>query len=179
MKNTFLKTIGTALAILMLVMFAQTSVSAQDNNNEEIVTPTLKDSSTRSENNKKLEGSWNVLVTPRNCLTGVPIAATTPSVLTYNYGGTMMEFGTRNSPTLRSPGQGIWSQESARHYTSAFQFFRFNADGTLAGRQIIRQEIELSESGDEFTGIATGQVLDAAGNVISSGCTIGIATRFE
>ena len=178
MKNTILKTIAmTAAAFFVLVIFAPTFVSAQDETKS--VVQTKEDSSSFSEFVKKLEGSWDVQTTGCNCQTGVPMGATTPSMLTFNYGGTMQEFGTRNAPSLRGPGHGVWNQKSARNYTSAFQFFRFNADGTLAGRQIIRQEIELSDSGDEFTSSATVQILDAGGNVISSGCSSGVATRFE
>lgn len=163
MKNTFLKTIvRAALAILMTAMFAQISVSAQD----KIIT---------------LEGSWDVQTTPRNCMTGVPMGAATPSMFTFMQGGTTSEFGTRNSPTLRGPSHGIWSRASEFHplYTSAFQFFRFNADGTHAGRQIVRQQIILSNDGNSFTSSATAQVLDAGGNVISNGCSNGVGTRFE
>jgi hypothetical protein len=178
MKNTILKSIGmTAAAFFVLVIFAPAFVSAQDETKN--VDSGLENLSTFGEFVKKLEGSWDVQTTGRNCQTGVPIGATTPSMLTFNYGGTMQEFGTRNAPSLRGPGLGVWDQKSARNYTSAFQFFRFNADGTLAGRQIIRQEIELNDSGDEFTSTATSQILDAGGNVISNGCSSGVATRFE
>jgi len=178
MKNTILKTISiTMAAFFVLVIFAPTFVSAQ--NETKNADAALENLSTFGEFVKKLEGSWDVQTTGRNCQTGAPIGATTPSMLTFNYGGTMQEFGTRNAPSLRGLGLGIWNQKSARDYTSAFQFFRFNADGTLAGRQIIRQEIDLSDSGDEFTSTATSQILDAAGNVISSGCSSGVATRFE
>lgn len=162
MKNTILKTIGaTALAILMMATFAQISGSAQEKTT--------------------LEGSWNHLVTPRNCLTSVPMGTTTPSMLTFMQGGTMSEFGTRNSPTLRGPGHGVWSSASEFHpqYTATFQFFRFNADGTFAGRQIVMQETTLSPDGNSYTSTGTGQVLDAVGNVIANTCSSGTATRFE
>jgi hypothetical protein len=177
MKNTILKTIGITTAFFVLVMFVPIFVSAQDETKSTDLR--LESLSTFNESVKKLEGSWNVQTTARNCLTGLPMGATTPSMLTFNYGGTMQEFGTRNAPSTRGLGLGVWNQKSARDYTSAFQFFRFNADGTLAGRQIIRQEIDLSDSGDEFISTATSQVLDAAGNVISSGCSAGVGTRFE
>ena len=128
---------------------------------------------------KRLEGSWNVSVTGLDCLTGVPIGTTTPSILTYNYGGTMAEVGSRVAPSRRGSGHGVWSHESARQYISVFQFFRFDVDGTFAGRQLIRQQIEVSEAGDQFTSYAIGQILDAAGNIVSTGCSEGIATRFE
>lgn len=163
MKHTFSKGIGIAAFLMMLlVTTALVPVYAQ------------KDSAP-----KKLEGSWNVMVTGLDCQTGAPINATTPSILTYNYGGTMEETGSRIAPSRRGPGHGVWSHQTARQYAAAFQFFRFNADGTLAGRQVVRQQIEVSDSGDEFTSYAIGQVLDAAGNVVSTGCSEGLGTRFN
>jgi len=181
MKNTFLKTIGTmALAILMLAMFTQISVSAQDIINEEKSDEQtqVEDLAARSRNARALVGVWNLQVTGRNCQTG-EVIRTFPSMFTIHRGGTMNEWGSGNAPSTRGLGQGTWSYESRRQYTSAFQFFRFNADGTLAGRQIIRQQIQLSLSGNSFTSAATAQVLDVNGNVIAINCTTGIATRFE
>ncbi len=174
MKNTFLKTIGTAaLAILMMAMFAQISVSAQDIINEQPQENSVQTAPT-------LEGSWNVLVTQRNCTTSVPIG-TNPAMVTFMQGGTMMEAASRIAPSLKASGHGVWSRVSEFHpqYTSAFQFFRFNADGTYAGRQIVRQQIELNADGNSFTSSATAQILDVNGNVIQNNCSNGVGTRFE
>lgn len=60
MKNTFLKTIGgAALTILMLTIFAQVRVSAQDTNNEvQSNEQTQEDLFGQRENDRKLEGTW-------------------------------------------------------------------------------------------------------------------------
>jgi len=180
MKNTFLKTIGgTMLAILMVTMFTQISVSAQDKNNkEESSVQPLEDLSTQEENERRLEGVWNVQVTRLDCQTGAVIG-TGPAILTFVRGGTMHDFGTGRSPSTRSPGYGVWSHGSGRRYSDAFQFFLFNADGTLAGRQIVREQIELSRSENSFTNSASSQILDAGGNVVMTRCSTAIGTRFE
>jgi hypothetical protein len=180
MKNTILKTIGTMLAILMLTVFTQISAAAQDNSNEEIKSDEQKqaDTSSKSENNRKLEGSWNIQVTGRNCQTGEAIR-NFPSMFTFMSGGTMTEWGSGNPPATRGLGHGVWNYESRGQYTSAFQFFRFNADGSHAGRQIIRQQIELSDDGNSFSSTATAQVFDVNGNVLATNCSTGEATRFE
>lgn len=180
MKNTFLKTIGSAaLAILMLATFAQISVSAQDNDNEaKSDEQTQEDLATRRENTRKLEGVWNFQVTGRNCQTGAEIRRF-PAMFTYMRGGTLNEFGNSNPPSLRTHGMGIWRYESEGQYTSAFQFFRFNADGTFAGKQINRAEIQMSHDGNSFTTIGRIQVLDINGNVIQNNCATAIATRFQ
>ena len=74
---------------------------------------------------------------------------------------------------------GIWSYQSRERYTTAFQFFRYNADGTLAGKQISRAQLQLSQDGNSYTSVSTSQVLDAGGNVIQNNCSTAAATRFD
>jgi hypothetical protein len=181
MKNTILKTIGTTLAILMLTVFAQISVFAQDNNADEIKGDEQtqeEDAVMRRSNSRRLEGSWNHQGMRLNCSTGA-VLGTFQAMFTFNRGGTFWESGTQISPALRSPSHGVWSYESRGLYSTAFQFFRFNADGTLAGRQIVRQRIQLSNDGNSYTATATAQVLDVNGNVIQNNCAAGSGTRFE
>ncbi len=180
MKNTILKTIGKAmLAFLMLAAFTQISVSAQDFVNEgKGDVRTEEESATRRQNTRKLEGSWNHTGTRLNCSTGTALG-TFSAMFTFNRGGTFWESGTQISPALRSPSHGVWNYESNRNYATSFQFFRFNADGTLAGRQIIRQQLELSPDGNSYTTTATAQVLDVNGTVIANNCSSGTGTRFE
>ena len=180
MRNTFLKATGrAALAVLLLAMFAQIPVSAQDNSKEEQSgEQTQEAESKRRGNARKLEGSWNHQGMRLNCQTGA-IIGTFQALFTFTRGGTFWESGSQISPSLRSPSHGVWSYQSGRRYTTAFQFFRFNADGTLAGRQIVRQQIELSHDGNSYTATATAQVVDVNGNVIANNCAAGEGTRFE
>ena len=151
-----------ALAVLILPMFAQMLVSAQEPRDEY----------------RKLEGSWNTAVTRLNCATGA-VLGTFPAMFTFSQGGTFWEAGTNTPPTLRGPSHGVWNFESRGMYTAAFQFFRFNADGTLAGRAIVRQQIQLSDDWTTYTSTARTQLLDVNGNVIATNCSSGFSTRFE
>jgi hypothetical protein len=180
MKKTWLKTIArTTLAMLMLAVFAQSSAFAQDEAHEEKSAEQRQaDSSAQQAKARRLEGVWDVQVTRLNCQTGAVIA-TVPAMLTYMRGGTMSDWGTGTAPSQRSPGMGVWSYESGRNYTSAFQFFRYNPDGTLAGRQVVRNQIVLSDSGSSFDVTTTAQILDLNGNVIANNCSTGVGTRFE
>ena len=183
MKNTILKTIGTAamLAMLMLAAFAQIPVSAQEADivkEEKIDGQKQEEILARRQNTRKLEGSWNHTGTRLNCTTGASMG-TFAAMFTFNRGGTFWESGTQISPALRSPSHGVWSYDGGRGYTTSFQFFRFNADGTLAGRQIIRQQLELSQDGNSYTTTATALVLDVNGTVIANNCSSGTGTRFE
>ena len=151
-----------ALGVLILPMFAQMLVLAQEPRDEY----------------RKLEGSWNTVVTRLNCTTGA-VLGTFPAMFTYSQGGTFWEAGTNTPPTLRGPSHGFWNFESRGMYTAAFQFFRFNADGTLAGRAIVRQRIQLSDDWTTYGSIARTQLLDVSGNVIATNCSSGFSTRFE
>jgi hypothetical protein len=180
MKNTFLKTIGTMLAILMLAMFAQISASAQDKNNKEESNVRTEEnlSAQRENNDRKLEGSWNIQVTRRNCQTGEALV-TFPTMTTFMSGGTMQDYGVALAPTGRGPGHGVWSHQSGLSYSAAFQFFLFGGDGISTGRQIIRRQIELNRSGNAYAAVGAVEVLTTGGAVIANICTTETGTRFE
>jgi len=160
MKKTMTKTvIGVAMAILIVLAISQVSTFANQ------------------EGSKGLEGTWNVQVTLRNCLTGDAIR-TFPSLVTYSGGGTVMETTSAISPTLRYPGQGVWHYKGAQLYGASFMFFRFNPDGSFAGTQKITQDIELTHN-DELDITASVEVRDAANNLTGTGCVTSTGTRFE
>jgi hypothetical protein len=181
MKKTFLKTIGRkALAILMLATLTTISAFAQDKTDEgEIGSMTREKSSDQNRSGAKaLEGSWNIQVTRRNCQTGEALA-TFPTMSTFMQGGTMQDYGVMFAPTGRGPGHGVWSSQSARSFTSAFQFFLFAPDGSYSGRQVIRREIELNRSGSEYTATGSVTVFNTAGTAVATICTTETGTRFE
>ncbi len=180
MKKTFLKTIGTTwLAILMLAAFAQISVSAQDKTNEEgNGAQTQEDLLKWNNNPRALEGSWNVQVMVRNCQTGDAIR-TFPRMNTFMRGGTMQEFSAAVAPSLRGPGQGVWSHLLVGRFSYAVQFFRFNADGSFAGSVRERRNVEVSRFRSTYNATGTAEILDANSNLISNVCATEAATRFE
>jgi hypothetical protein len=165
MKNIFLKTLGGALTILVLAASAQLFVSAQDNDGG-------------YKGARGLEGVWDVQVTSRNCETGEAIR-TFPAMQTFAQGGTLSDWGSGNPPSRRGAGMGVWSHVSGQNFESAFQFFIFNADGTLARKQISRGQIELSHDGESYTSSRVAQILDVHGNLTATNCSTSTATRFE
>jgi len=80
---------------------------------------------------------------------------------------------------VRLPGQGVWSHEVGRQYYAAFRFLNFNPDRTFAGTNVVRSAISLGPGGNEYTSSDTIEILDANGNVVSTGCATTAATRFE
>ena len=179
MKNTFLKTIGTAaLAFLMLAMFAQISVSAQDVNIEEKSDQQREGGFSQAPGNARgLEGSWNALVIFRNCQTGAAVSPPFPAMNTFMRGGTMQEFGVA-SGMFRSQGHGVWKHEGGLQYSRAFQFFRFNPDGSYSEKVIARSQIEL-RSDNTYVATSTNEFFDTNGNLLRRGCATETGTRFE
>ena len=172
MKKQTLKAIGsTALGILMLITFAQISVSAGGGHNEP-----LRNESAESE--RTLVGSWNVQVTLRDCQSGTPFVSF-PAMMTYNHGGTTQQTAPPEPGGTSLPGHGTWSHQTGGVYSSAFQFFSLNPDGSVARRTIVRSAITLSRDGDTFNSTDTAETFDAIGNLLFRACSTWTATRFQ
>ena len=166
MKNRFMQIIvGTFLGLLMLFGGTQL-VSAQD-----------------GEGQDSLEGVWRVRLTPRNCVTGVPIpTAAFATLFTFHKGGTL-SVSLPNSPITitRSPAHGLWQREhGGGDYSFKFVHLRYDlATGAYLGSQVARGTLRLSERGDEFTTDAQNQVFDVNGHLTITSCSNSVGTRFE
>jgi hypothetical protein len=182
MKNTMTKKFGgMILAILMIAAFAQIRVFAQDETKTEDqnALQTTQNLSFEREDDNKLIGAWETIVTPRNCTTGVPVAPDFIGLITFNEGGTVAET-TGTSPSLRGPGHGIWQRTNgSRNYSMKVIFLRFNTSGILIGKQRITQTIHLSANGDNSTSFGTVEILDLNGNVLGGGCSTSTGSRIE
>ena len=166
MKNRFMQIIvGTFLGLLMLFGGTQL-VSAQDGEGRE----------------RSLEGVWRVTITPRNCVTGVPIpTAAFEGLFTFHKGGTMSAWVQNRVITVtRSPSHGLWQQvRGLSGYSFKFVHLRYDlATGTFTGRQEGIGSLQLSASGDEFTTDSQTLVFDVNGNLTSTGCANSVGTRF-
>ena len=174
MKNTFLKPIFViALAMTTAFTITFSVVSGQE--------ATVKQSPDFSLNapDRTIVGVWLTTVTQRNCQTGEPVSPPFQGLSTFNEGGTMAEFGAGSSPALRSPAHGIWQVSNPFHPTFAFTHFRFNADGTFAGRTVVRQTVSLAQSGNNYTTTGTVEIFAANGMLVGMGCATATATRFQ
>ncbi len=166
MKNRFMQIIvGTFLALLMLFGGTQL-VSAQD-----------------GEGQDSLEGVWRVTITPRNCVTGVPIpTAAFATLFTFHKGGTQ-SVSLPNSPITitRSLGHGLWQREhGGGDYSFKFVHLRYDlATGAFLGSQVARGTLRLSERGDQFTTNSQNQVFDVNGHLTITSCANSVGTRFE
>ncbi|MGQ0541688.1 MAG: hypothetical protein ACT4O9_07550 [Blastocatellia bacterium] len=172
MKNTFLKSItGTALAVLVLVGGAHVSAFGQEE--------AKSDQTGEGRNHRRsIVVVWVVKITRRNCETGEPIGPASNVQFTFAKVGTLLE--TIGNIVFRSQGNGIWRRERGRNeYSYALRFMRFDAAGTFVGSGVVRADITLDATGENYTSTATNDILDANGNIISSGCATSVSTRFS
>ncbi|MGI9054769.1 MAG: hypothetical protein ACR2F2_03080 [Pyrinomonadaceae bacterium] len=176
MKNTFLKTIGTAaMTILLTVIFANISVSAQDVLN----TPQTGDELTQLTGNQRgLEGTWDVLVTIRNCQNGAAIR-TFPSIGTFMFGGTMLDSTSGTPQAAKTPGHGVWQHLTGRKYRFKFKSFTFDANGNSTGWTIITHEADLNRRASAYESAGFLQIYNMNGDLTFTGCATTTAVRFE
>jgi hypothetical protein len=125
---------------------------------------------------KGIEGTWDHQVTIRICATGTPIAQVS-TMSTYGQGGVITEISAGQSPAVRSPGLGVWNHVRGREYAEAVRFFRFNPDGTRAGKTVIVSNFThlLDDTLDYVSEVRN---YDAAGNLVSTLCATTVSTRF-
>lgn len=174
MKKVFLKIVGAAaLATLICAVFAQVLVSGQNTEKEQ------SEEFIQNFGNRSIEGTWQTVITLRNCQTGAAVRSF-PAVLSFHQGGTLTGDSTVVSPALKTGSYGVWERERGwQQYSFAFMFFVFNPDGTLAGSQKVRQFANLRADSNYFTTTGTVEISNANGNVIATGCSTSTGTRFE
>ena len=172
MKNTFLKPIFViALAMMTAFTITFSVVSGQG------ATDTQSSDSSLNAPDRTIVGVWQTTVTQRNCMTGDPTGSPGQGVSVFNEGGTMTE--SAGNPALRSPAYGIWEASNPFHPTFAFTLLRNNADGTFAGRTVVRSVASLAQSGNNYTTTTTVEIFAANGMLVGMGCATATATRFQ
>jgi hypothetical protein len=121
----------------------------------------------------RLNGVWNVSVTVRSCETGELIRSVRALNL-YVHDGSMSE---TSSNSRRSNSLGIWRHLRDNTYTSMFEFFRYNPDGTFATTARVIRTIEVSDDGRQFVSTGTVEDFDAQNVRVSVGCSTETAVR--
>jgi hypothetical protein len=121
-----------------------------------------------------VEGVWQSNVSQLNCSTGA-VVSTFQSTQVFHRGGT---FGDTSShgPATRGPAFGTWTRNGAT-YTVKFRFFRYNADGSLAGSSVSTMTASLSADGSTLTATRNTQVLDPTGTQVATVCASDNASR--
>jgi hypothetical protein len=161
MRNKFMKTIGgLALAISLFATFGTQKASS------------------KHRGGGRLEGTWDVQVTLRNCQTGAEIR-TFPELVTFMFGGTMLDSTSGIPQSLKTPGHGVWSHVSGDIYRFSFKSLNFDAGGAFTGWTKVTHEATLNPKATEYCSVGTAEVYAPAGNLIFAGCSTTTATRSE
>ena len=160
MKRNLLKSIVVlALVVSVFAMNAPVLVSGQDGGG-------------------RLEGTWNVQVTLRNCQTGAQIR-TFPSLTTFVAGGTTFDSTSSIPQAQKTPGHGVWSHVGGNIYRFSFKSFTFDPGGNFTGWTKIAHEATLGSNAAEYTSTGTAELYNANGTLFLTGCSTTTATRFE
>ncbi len=164
MKRNFVKTIGgTVLAFLIISALTFGLVFAQGES--------------KTQNGGGLEGTWDLQVTRRVCQTGAAIA-TFASIETFMFGGTMLDSTSAGSPSLITPGHGVWNRIQGHTFRFRFKAFQFDASGNFTGWIIVSHQPNLT-SANQFESTGTSEFYNAQGVLLFTGCSTLTATRFE
>lgn len=116
---------------------------------------------------RRLEGSWAVTLTPVPP-PGVPPPPPVRVYATFGRGGAFIG-SDRNRP-FNSPQHGTWAYTGHGEFGYTFISDRFDAAGAFLGTVKVRvRELRLTD-GDVFVGVSSGEVRDAAGNVVAIAC---------
>ena len=126
----------------------------------------------------RLDGTWDVVLTPYNCSTGVQ-SAPVRELATFNVGGTVIASTSGLAQATKTPGHGVWSHHWGSTYAYTFKFFRFDASGAPNGWAVVHQEAVLDPSGDQYTSQGGIDFYNASGGYLFSGCSTTTATRFQ
>ena len=178
MKSTVTRTItGSAVVAVLTLALALVSVSASVGPVPAKLQSIDKDENSQSHGGK-IEGTWRVQVTLRNCQNGAELRVF-PALLTFAKGGTLTGTSTVLSSGLRSPDHGVWSHLGGNKYRAADDAFIFNPAGVWVSTQRLYQNIELAADADTFTSNATTEFFDTFGSLTSTGCATAVATRMQ
>lgn len=160
MKSKITNLIGIASFV---VFVAATGAFAQDS---------------RAGGGGRLAGTWDAVVTIRNCVTGGAIISF-PSIANFENGGTSIGSTSGIPQSLRTPEHGIWSHEKGNTYRFKFKTFSFGPTGAPNGWTIVEHELELSQDANSYTSEGTARFFAANGTQTGQGCSSAVGTRFE
>ncbi len=122
-----------------------------------------------------IEGVWEAVVTQRDCTSNAAIA-TFRGMQVLHRGGSLTDTQGAN-PGARSPGFGQWSRNADATYAVKFRFYRFNADGSPAGSNLVSSTRTLGADGNSYSGTTRNEVRDTAGTLVATLCITDAGTR--
>ncbi len=130
----------------------------------------------RRDGGGRLTGTWDTVVTIRNCDSGDAITSF-QSVGSFNKGGTFSGITSGMPPTARTSERGIWSHVRAKLYRFRFKAYLYNPAAVAIGYQIVTHDLELDRDGLNWSSGGISQFFNMVGVEIGSGCSTAVGSR--
>lgn len=163
MKNTFIRNVRNTIGIFGLVLtILLGTASAQG----------------ESRGSGRLTGTWDAVVTLKNCVTGDAIRSFN-SIASFTKDGTTIGSTAGIPQSLRTPEHGIWRHEGGNTYAFKFKSFSFDAAGNPTGWSIVTHQLELDHDNNSYNSAGIAQIFAPNGVQVAGGCSSAIGTRFE
>jgi hypothetical protein len=126
---------------------------------------------------RRIEGTWLLQVTLRQCDTGAEIPnSTLPALHTFLSGGAMIS---NPATSGLSTGHGVWTHAGGDSFKNTIRLFAFSPGGALAGIATVARDIVLSPDGESLTSNDVSEFRDLAGNLIGSRCAAVTGQRLD
>jgi hypothetical protein len=126
---------------------------------------------------RRIEGTWLLQATLRQCDTGAEIPNSTfPALHTFLSGGAMLS---NPATSGLSTGHGVWTHTGGDTFKNTIRLFAFTPSGALMGIATVVRDIVLSPDGGSLTSSDVSEFRDLAGNLIGSRCAAVTGTRLD
>jgi hypothetical protein len=126
---------------------------------------------------RRIEGTWLVQATLRDCNTGAEIPNSTfPGLHTFLSGGAMFS---NPATSGLSTGHGVWTHTGGDTFKNTIRLFAFAPGGALAGIATVGRDIVLSPDGGSLTSDDVSEFRDPVGNLIGSRCAAVTGARLD
>jgi hypothetical protein len=126
---------------------------------------------------RRIEGTWLLQVTLRQCDTGAEIPnSTLPALHTFLSGGAMISNVASGG---LSTGHGVWTHTGGDTFINTIRLFAFAPSGALMGIATVVRDIILSPDGGSLTSNDVSEFRDLAGNLIGSRCAAVTGNRLD
>lgn len=124
---------------------------------------------------QRLEGSWALTVTPQ-LPPGAPPIPPFRTYVTVARGGALI--GSDRTRPFGSPQHGTWMHLGSNEFAATAIQDTFDALGNFTGTLLVHQKITLTGN-DQFVGLASAEVRNAAGVVVMSACATTRGERIK
>ena len=157
MKNRFSNLFG----ILLLAFVAAATASGQ------------------SRSSNSFAGTWDVVVTPRNCATGDPITSFRAAYI-FSPDGIFSGVSSGTGSGGRGREQlGVWRHVGDNQYRLRIKAFLFNSAGVSTSYQIVTHDAKLDDDANSWSSVGDSRTFTFDGVQTAVGCSSIVAERVE